>query len=103
MLKRGYLEIGYSFFCCKLKFCEYKNNKTQERKEDKSYKHRVHNIDGSRRWDFSMNIKINLPEHNKIAEFRAKLIMECIKQQNISSKKKNLILEELIKKLESDV
>ena len=47
-----------------------------------------------------MNIKINLPEHNKIAEFRAKLIMECIKQQDISSKKKNLILEELIKKLE---
>ena len=50
-----------------------------------------------------MNIKINLPEHNKIAEFRAKLIMECIKNQEVSSKKKNLILEELIKKLESDV
>jgi len=50
-----------------------------------------------------MNIKINLPEHNKIAEFRAKLIMESIKQQDVSAKKKNLILEELIKKLESDV
>ncbi len=50
-----------------------------------------------------MNIKINLPEHNNIAEFRAKLITECIKQQNISPKKKNLILEELIKKLESNV
>ena len=53
--------------------------------------------------DFSMNIKINLPEQNNIAEFRAKLIMESIKQQEVSSKKKNLILEELINKLESNV
>ena len=50
-----------------------------------------------------MNIKINLPEHNKMAEFRAKLIIESIKQQDISPKKKSLILEELIKKLESNV
>ena len=50
-----------------------------------------------------MNIKINLSEHNKIAEFRVKLIMESIKQQEVSSKKKNLILEELIKKLEGNV
>lgn len=50
-----------------------------------------------------MNIKINLPEHNNIAEFRAKLIMESIKKQVVSSKKKNLILEELIKKLEGNV
>ena len=50
-----------------------------------------------------MDIKINLPEHNKIAEFRAKLIIESIKQQDISPKKKSLILEELIKKLESNV
>lgn len=48
-----------------------------------------------------MNIKINLPEHNNISEFRAKLIMECIKQQEVPSKKKNLILEELIKFLET--
>ena len=39
-----------------------------------------------------MNIKINLPEKNNIAEFRAKLIMESIKKQVVSSKKKNLIL-----------
>ena len=50
-----------------------------------------------------MNIKINFPEHNKIAEFRAKLIIEDIKNQEVSPKKKNLILEELIKKLESNV
>ena len=50
-----------------------------------------------------MNIKINLPEHNNIAEFRAKLIIESIKQQDVSPKKKNLILEEIIKKLESNI
>ena len=50
-----------------------------------------------------MSIKINLPEHNRIAEFRAKLIMESIKKLDVSPKKKNLILEELIKKLESNV
>lgn len=50
-----------------------------------------------------MNIKLNLPEQNNISEFRAKLIMESIKQQEVSSKKKNFILEELIKKLESNV
>lgn len=50
-----------------------------------------------------MDIKINLPEHNNIAEFRAKLIIESIKRQDVSSKKKNLILEELIKELESNV
>jgi len=47
-----------------------------------------------------MNIKINLPKNNKIVEFRAKLIMESIKNQEVSSKKKNLILQEMIKFLE---
>ena len=49
-----------------------------------------------------MIIKINLPESNNIAEFRARLIIESIKSQEASAEKKNLILEELIKKLESN-
>ena len=48
-----------------------------------------------------MNIKINLPEHNNIAEFRAKLIMESIKKEQVSNQKKNLILKEMIKVLET--
>lgn len=47
-----------------------------------------------------MNIKINLPKDNKIAEFRAKIILECIKMQEISSRKKNLVLKEMIEFLE---
>lgn len=49
-----------------------------------------------------MNIKINLPENNNIADLRAKLILESIKKQEVSNEKKNLILKEIIKILTKD-
>jgi len=48
-----------------------------------------------------MNIKINLPDNNNIIELRARLILESIKKQEVSSEKKNLILKEIIKVLEN--
>jgi len=49
-----------------------------------------------------MNLKINLPESNNIAELKARLILESINKQEISNEKKNLVLKEIIRILKKN-